>query len=131
MVKKASNPTKEYRSFTIQGSSIGFEGASYVSSSPSGAAKKAARKLFTLVEKDTQYKRFDDEKVIQFILRETTLNSKHKTYAYDAKKIKFSTPVALPIKDKNGNPLMVEYEYKAVPLKEYEVHSSLQPHLNT
>lgn len=130
MVKKASNPKKDYRSFTIQGSSIGYQGGSYISASPSGAAKKAAKQLFKLVEKEAEYKKYDDEKVIQFILRETTQGSKHKTYAYDGKKHKFPKPVELPIKDKNGNPLTVEYEFKAVPLKEHEVHSYLQQHLN-
>jgi hypothetical protein len=130
MVKKATKPEKEYRSFTIQGSSIGFQGGSYISTSPSGAAKKAAKQLFKLVEKEEEYKKYDDEKIIQFILRETTKGSKHKTYPYDGKKNKFPKPVELPIKDKNGNPLLVEYEFRAVPLKEHEVRSYLQEHLN-
>jgi hypothetical protein len=130
MVKKASNPNKEYRSFVIQGSSLGYEGGHFVSASPSGAAKKASRKLFALVEKDSDYKRYKSEEVIQFILRETTTGSAHKTYPYDARKEHLKTPIELPIKDKNGNPLLVHTLYKAIPLKEQEVHSYLVPKLN-
>jgi hypothetical protein len=130
MVKKANNPDVEYRSFIIQGSSLGFEGGHFVSKSPSGAAKKASRKLFSLLEKDPEYKRFSHEEVIQFILRETTQKSAHKTYPYDARKEKLKTPIELPIKDKDGNPLKVYFVYKAIPLKEHEVLSSLQSKLN-
>lgn len=131
MVKKANNPNVEYRSFIIQGSSLGFEGGHFVSKSPSAAAKKASRKLFALVEKDAEYKRYAGEEVIQFILRETTQGSAHKTYPYDARKTELKTPLELPIKDKDGNPLKVYFVYKAIPLKEHEVHSYLQSKLNT
>ena len=129
MVKKSSNPEKNFRSFTIEGSSIGFEGGSYISSVPSGAAKKVGRKLFSLVEKDPSYTKFKGDKVMQFILRETTQGSAHKTFPYDAHKIKLAKPVQLPWKNSKGEPLTVEYSYKVFALKEHEVHSALQSKL--
>jgi hypothetical protein len=92
MVKKASKPEKQYRSFTIEGSSIGYNDGAYVSSSPFGAASKAARKLFRLVQTDSKYKHKQHTEVF-FLLVETTQGSEHKTFAYRAQLQKLSSPI--------------------------------------
>jgi hypothetical protein len=138
MVKKSSNPNKEYRSFTIEGSSIGFEGGKFISLSPGSAASKAGTKLFRLVKKDPEYKGKASD-VIQFIIRETTQGSKSKTLAYDAKVVKLSPPVerifpnpkydsSKPEDESNQKYTvsLVTEKVKIKALKEHEVHSSLQ-----
>lgn len=131
MVKKASNPSKEYRSFVLEGSSIGFEGAQFVSASPGGAASKAGNKLFRLIAKDSGYARFKRDEVVQFIIREITKGSSGKIYAYDARKEKLDTPVERKFPAKNGetNIVVITDKIKVKALKEHEVHSSLQKHL--
>lgn len=82
------------RNFTIAGSDIEFEGGKYrisAKGTPSGAARKAAKSLFRMVEnKDNspEWKKFSaykNHKTIKFILRETTQDSNKKSYYYEAK----------------------------------------------
>jgi hypothetical protein len=82
------------RNFTIAGSDIEFEGGKYRISSkgtPAGAARKAAKSLFRMVEnKDNapewkKYSSYKNHKTIKFILRETTQDSNKKSYYYEAK----------------------------------------------
>lgn len=122
MVKKEGSKDF-FRSFTIAGSSIGFEEGKYVSKTPGSASKKIARKLHSLIEKDSKYSRYKGEK-IQFIMRETTLGSDHKTFAYDAVKNKLAVPITRTFP--NGKQSVITHEYKAKALFEHEVHASLQ-----
>lgn len=129
MVKKVNPKTKkveDYRSFTVEGSSIGFEEGKFVSRNPGGAAKKVARKLHKLIETDSKYSRFNNNEV-QFILRETTVGSSHKTLAYQAHKNKLATPVVRTLP--NGKEYTITHEYKALALREHEVHASLKSKL--
>ena len=64
------------RTFTVQGSDFGVTGGVYKSSTPAAAAKKASRILFKSAKTGV--------KSIKFILRETTHDSKKKTYFYEA-----------------------------------------------
>jgi hypothetical protein len=123
MVKKA-NRSGDYRSFKIEGSSIGYEGSTFVSANPGDSARKAARKLHSLVEKDPEYSRFRSDKLIQVILRETTQGSKHGIYAYDTYKVKLADPVERKLP--NGDTYLVEHTYKAKALKEQDVGANLK-----
>jgi hypothetical protein len=131
MVKK--NGKTDYRSFTIEGSSIGFEGAKLISKTPGGAATKAANKLFRLIEKDSGYARFKNDKIVQFILREQTSGSSHKILAYDAKKVKLDEPIEreFPNPKDPSNPIVykITHAVKVKALREHEVHSALKPKL--
>ena len=82
------------RSFVIEGSDIGFMGGIYhpnKSGSPGSAAKKAAKTLFRMLEnKDNKdewkkFNQFKDNKTIKFLLRESTSDSKKKSYYYEGK----------------------------------------------
>ena len=126
MVKKA-NKSGEYRSFTVEGSSIGYEEGKFISKTPGGAAKKVARKLHRLIEDDRAFARYKNDKDVQFILRETTQGSAHKTLAYQAHKKKLAEPVVR--KFPNGTEYTITHEYKALALKEHEVHPSLKSKL--
>lgn len=86
------------RTFTIQASEIGFRGGIYKNDIPSKAAKKAAKRLFELVEKEPEFKRFDDLDSIKFILRETTKGSDKKTFFYDASKKELRKPKFVMVK---------------------------------
>jgi hypothetical protein len=127
MVKKHG---QDYRSFTIEGSSIGFEGAKLISKSPSGAATKAANKLFRLLEKESKYARFKSDAVVQFIIRESTAGSAHKFLAYDARKVKLPTPITreFPNKADPSNPIkyVITHKVKVKALKEHELHTALK-----
>lgn len=125
MVKKAGE--SGYRSFTIEGSTIGFSGAKLISRTPGGAAKKAGNKLLKLAEKDSDFKNVN---VLQFLIRETTQGSSNKTLAYDAKKVKLDTPIErkFPNKADPGKPkvYVITHEVKVKALKEHEVHDKLK-----
>ena len=116
MVKKSSNPDVSYRSFKIEGSSIGFEGGKFISKTPTGAAKKVSRKLFDLVQKNHEYAKYKSDKDVQFIIRESTQGSSHKTYAYEGHKVVLSQPVVRVLP--NGTEYTIEFEYKTFALKD-------------
>ena len=91
--------------YTIEKSESGFVGGRYNSKTPSGAAKKAATRLF----------RSTNKKSLKFTIRQTTQGSDKKLYKYEAKRIKLNKPVIVTIKGKE-----IKYEYKTVvtPIKE-------------
>jgi hypothetical protein len=124
MVKKASHMDIDYRSFTVAGSSIGFEGGKYISVSPSSAAKKAATRMFSLTKTGRKFSNHKSEDSIKFILRETTRGSEHKTYFYDAYKHKYDEPQVRTIPSPNG-PVEIKYEYtiKIRACQEHEMKS--------
>lgn len=90
------------RTFTIQGSDIGFSGGIYRASSPYSAGKKAARQLFRVISygvkytenpkdeklakyaKFAKFARFKNERTIKFLLREQTRGSEKRSFYYDA-----------------------------------------------
>jgi hypothetical protein len=123
MVKKASNPTKEYRSFTLEGSSIGHDGGTYVSMTPGGAAKKIGNKLFRLVESG-EYTHPSSNNTVQMIIREQTVDSSHKTFAYQAHKEKLSKPIVRELP--NGKKLEITHALRVHALKEHEIHHTLK-----
>jgi hypothetical protein len=92
MSSKSSSAGK--RTFTIEGSDLEFSGGKYritEKGTPSGAAKKAAKSLFRMVEnKDSKpewkkYEKYAAHSTIKFLLRETTQGSAKKTKYYEAK----------------------------------------------
>lgn len=89
------------RTFTIQASEIGFSGGHYKSDLPSKASKKAAKRLFELIDTSNTYKSFDGKK-IKFILRETTKGTEKKTFFYEAEKKNLSTPKIIKLKVPNN-----------------------------
>ena len=75
------------RSFTIEKSEVHLPDdatSRYISKTPSGAASKAARRLFTLTK--------DNKVEIRFTLRETTQGSNGKMYRYIGIRQKFDNP---------------------------------------
>jgi hypothetical protein len=86
------------RYFTLESSSIGITGGRYKSEKPSLAAKKIAEKLFQNSKK----------KVISLCIRETTKNSKKKSYHYKAKKTKDSKSNKTKTKDIVSYKIIVE-----------------------
>lgn len=101
---------KEDRNFTIQGSDIGFSGGLYVAKEPLAAAKKAGTKLFQMIDHAQKYKedpknekyikykdiaeyaKYNGQKSIKFLLRESTQGSKKKSYFYEITQKKLSVP---------------------------------------
>jgi hypothetical protein len=78
------------RTFTIQGSDLGFEGGRYKGTSPFLAARKAAKQLFRMVENKKskaawkKYSKFSSYKKLKFILREASRGSDKTTHYYEA-----------------------------------------------
>jgi hypothetical protein len=78
------------RTFTIQGSDLGFEGGRYKGTSPFLAARKAAKQLFRMVEnkkkvsKWNKYHKFASYKKLKFLLREVSRGSDKTTHYYEA-----------------------------------------------
>lgn len=106
-------PQDKKRSFTIQSSEIGFSGGEYKSDIPSKAAKKAAKRIFTLIANDEKYSKFASHDTIKFLLREKTRGSEKKIYYYETSIKNLKQPKIIMVKapnnanaDKDG---MVQY----------------------
>jgi len=118
------------RTFTIQGSDLGFEGGRYKSKTPSLAAKKAAKQLFRMVEnKDhksewKKYSEFSSTNKINFILREMTQGSKKDHFYYEGSVTKLKTPL---IVSKGGVEITIT---KKINIKTLLPHE-LGPHLRS
>ena len=90
--------SEKKRTFTIQGSDLGYEGGRYKGTEPSQAARKAAKQLFRMVENKgkkaawKKYERFSNFKVLKFILREASRGSNKATHYYEAKVVPLSEP---------------------------------------
>lgn len=117
--------SKKERTFTIQGSDIGYAGGVYKSTSgPAHAAKKAARILFRMVAhgvkyhsnpkenkkfaKFGKYAAFSKDKTIKFLVRETTQGSEKKSYYYEAEMSKLRSPIII---NRNGVEVKIEHKY--------------------
>lgn len=113
------------RTFTIQGSAIGYEGGRYKHNEVYRAASKAGRQLFRVIKRGKLYRsnpteyakyakysiyaHYDLDKPIKFLLRETTLGSNKETYYYDAIMHKLDTPEVI---EKNGVKIVVNDKVK-------------------
>lgn len=71
------------RTFTVETSDVKHEGGRYTSSSPSGAARKAARQLF--IGNTARVS-------IKFMIRETTAGSPKRMFTYVAQREKLAEP---------------------------------------
>ncbi len=116
---------KSKRTFTIQGSAIGFEGGRYKHNEVNRAAYKAGRQLFRIIKRGKLYRsnpseyakyakysiyaHHDLDKPIKFLLRETTSGSNKETYYYDAIMHKLNAPQVI---EKNGIKIVVNDEVK-------------------
>lgn len=81
---------KKERTFTIKTSCINVSGGRYKSSSPAGAAKKAANRLY---KKSKSMPKFKNIKRITFTIRETTSGSNKDEYNYKAAQVKLAKPL--------------------------------------
>jgi CxxC motif-containing protein (DUF1111 family) len=121
----------EYRSFTIQGSDIGFSGGSYKvkhgkdgkGGAPSSAAKKAASALFRVVRNAVKYQKdpkgnarfaklakfakWSKEKSIKFLLRETTRGSGKESFYYEATVVELKDPITV---NRNGVEVVIKHK---------------------
>lgn len=110
------------RTFTIQGSDLGFEGGKYTGVSPFNAARKAAKQLFHKVEnkaknpKWSKYAHLKTHKVIKFILRETTQGSGKNTFFYEGSVEHLAVPKVIT---RNGVEITIT---KKVTIKTCEDH---------
>lgn len=113
------------RTFTIQGSDIGFIGGTYRASSPYSAGKKAARQLFRVIAygvkyhanpsapelakyaKFSKFARFKNDRTIKFLLRETTRSSEKRSFYYDAIQVTLDQPKVIV---RNGVEITIEKE---------------------
>lgn len=89
---------KDKRTFTIQGSDIGYGGGRYTGDGPGVAARHAAKQLVRMVENKKkldefkQYAKFASSKSIKFIIREITRGSNKTSYYYEATVVPLPTP---------------------------------------
>lgn len=95
--------------YTVFESDIGFTGGHYKSKIPSGAAKKAATRMF----------RTTNKKSISFVIRQTTQGSDKKLYKYKAQKKELDKPIVIVIK---GKEIVYKYKIDIEPLELVENH---------
>ena len=108
-------PVKEGdRYFKISGSDIEFEGGRYKSDSgPKKAATKAGSMLFRMIENKSnkpefrKFRQYKDNRIVKFILTETTKGSRKESKYYEASKIPLKTPKTI---ERNG--VTITYSYK-------------------
>lgn len=116
---------QEFRTFTIQGSDIGFTGGIYKVKKedgvPSSAARKAGSVLFRVVRngakyhhkpkefpqfaKFSKYAKYAKDKTIKFLLRETTRGSSKESFYYEASVIELKDPIVV---NRNGVEITIE-----------------------
>jgi hypothetical protein len=90
------------RSFIVTGSSINKIGGRYMSTTPYGAAKKAATQQFRKAKKGV--------KEIKILLKESSNESDHHVYFYKATREKLAVPTERVIKIK-GVERVIKNEY--------------------
>lgn len=95
------------RSFKVSMSSFGVVGGRYISSTPSSAAKKAARILFRQSDNGPP-SAGGKPMTVTFELRETTRGSKDTVFAYRAVREKRTTPTNFIA---NGKPFSIKRTY--------------------
>lgn len=117
-----SDKSSNARTFTVQGSDIGFQGGVYRSTTtPVAAARKAATILFRMIQHGVlyssdhvqhikyknmaKYAQFKNQKTIKILLRETTRNGTGKSYYYEATMQKLEDPVII---NRNGKEIRVD-----------------------
>lgn len=72
-----------------------------------GLPRQAASKAFTAITKKNP-----DLKDITITLRETTRDSKHKTYQYHCQRQKLEQPVHMEMRGSNGDMIPITYMYR-------------------
>lgn len=97
------------RSFTIQGSDIGYIGGHYKAAAPYNAAKKAAKQLFRLMQKDHKFNKYKNDTRVKLLLRETTMGSDKKSFYYEGIMVMLETPKVIT---RNGVEITIEKEIK-------------------
>ena len=129
------------RTFTVQGSDIGYQGGTYKSTStPVVAARKAARMLFRIIKHAVLYKsdpvkykaykkyaayaEYKNEKNIKILLREKTQGGAGKSFYYEATMKKLSSPV---IVTRNGKDIKIESEVDVKVCKDPHDHHVTPP----
>jgi hypothetical protein len=123
-------PGDKKRTFTIQASEIGFVGGEYKSDSPSKAAKKAAKRIFQLVSKVDEYKKYASRDSLKFILREKTTGSEKKTYFYETSVKNLKSPKYIKVKAP-GNADADEEGFVKYPItKEIKVSACSESHVS-
>jgi hypothetical protein len=90
--------------YTIDYSCIKVSGGRYKSKSPTGAAKKAATRLFKKAQTMPKYKNL---KKLTFCIRETTQGSSNNMYDYSAERIKLAKPL---VREINGVEIINRYK---------------------
>ncbi len=118
------------RTFTILASEIGFNGGDYKSDSPKSAARKAAKRLFQLVNKDAAYHKFKRLESIKFILREKTSGSDKKTYFYESTVEELKEPIFIKVKDPSNKDADAQGYIQYPITKEVKVSSCPQAHFD-
>lgn len=97
------------RHFTIEQSDIGFVGGYYKGSSPVSAGRKAGHMLFKVAKYGKLYKEdsnkyaryakyekfagFASKQKLRFVVRETTADSKKKSFTYEVSQEKLKDPI--------------------------------------
>ena len=121
------------RSFTIQGSDITFKGGDYKGDTPKGAAKKAAKRLFSLIKDEkSPFHRYARLSTIKFILREKTRGSEKKTYFYEANihELKGDEIKYIKVKSPESEEADEEGYIKYPITKEIKVATCAEPHFD-
>lgn len=98
------------RSFTVVafykgGRKLKTNGGRYISSTPSGAAKKAFSQYFRNHKTSARFS-------LDVYIRETTQNTNHKMYKYKISKINESNTI-----ERNGQKIQYEYKIKVKSLQ--------------
>lgn len=96
------------RSFKVSMSSFAVAGGRYISSTPSSAAKKAARVLFRQADSEPVAPGSGKQMMVSFELRETTRGSKDTVFAYKAVREKRTTPTNFIV---NGKLFSIKRSY--------------------
>lgn len=111
---KCSNGTEECRSFKVVGAGIPSTGGRYIAKTFGVAAKRAGSKLYSKINNNAEFAKFQNKNSIKFILQETTKGAGKKTKAFEVFRTKLDKPVVVKIK---GQEILYKYKYNVKQLK--------------
>jgi len=111
---KCSNGTEDCRSFKVVGAGIPFSGGRYIAKTFGVAAKRAGSKLYSKINNDPEFAKFQNKNSVKFILQETTKGAGRKTKAFEVFRIKLENPVVVKV---NGKDIEYKYTYDVKQLK--------------
>ena len=105
---------EECKSFKVVGAGVPFSGGRYIAKTFAIASKRAGSKIYSKINNDPEFAKYQNKTSVKFILKETTKGSSKSTKAYEVKRIQLKEPKVI---ERNGVKITYKYKYIVNELK--------------